>query len=224
MIRRRFTSSLVLLMSLTLAGLLIVVVLDLPPQPGLAAPVADAMDRSGVSHPVTAVLLNFRGYDTFLELAVLMLAVLSIWSLGLRDPIPARPVQGPVLHGTLRHLIPVAVVTGGYLVWVGSSDSGGAFQGGAVLGAAGVMLMLSLPREMPMPSALVQRLGLSLGAFAFLAVGTAGLLTGHGFMGYPPAWAYHLILGIELAASVSIALTLVLLFLGGRSRRVRHGR
>lgn len=216
MIRHRSAPALVPLMSLTLAGLLLVAVLDLPPQPGLVEPVAGAMDRAGVDHPVTAVLLNFRAYDTFLELAVLLLAVLAVWSLGRRDPIPARPVQGPVLHGTLRHLIPVAVVTGGYLVWVGSSDSGGAFQGGAVLGAAGVMLMLSRPRELPMLPAPLQHLGLALGVCVFLAVGTAGLLAGHGFMGYPPAWAYPLILGIELVAALSIALTLVLLFLGGR--------
>lgn len=39
-------------------------VLSLPDQAqGLQAAVAEQMDRSGVEHPVTAVLLNFRGYD-----------------------------------------------------------------------------------------------------------------------------------------------------------------
>jgi hypothetical protein len=46
-------------------------------------------------------------------------------------------------------------------------------------------------------------------------VGTAGLVVGHGFMGYPPGSAYVLILVIEAAATLSIALTLVALFLGG---------
>ena len=37
-----------------------------------------AIPDSGVSHPVTAVLLNFRAYDTLLELAVVLSAVLGI--------------------------------------------------------------------------------------------------------------------------------------------------
>ena len=36
-----------------------------------------AMAQSGVDHPVTAVLLNFRAWDTLLELAVLLLALLG---------------------------------------------------------------------------------------------------------------------------------------------------
>ena len=44
---------------------------------GLGNDVAANLDRSGVSNPVTAVLLNFRGYDTLLEVMVLLLAPLK---------------------------------------------------------------------------------------------------------------------------------------------------
>jgi len=46
-----------------------------PPSGGvdLRTAVAANMTASGVEHPVTAVLLNFRGYDTLLEIAVLLL-------------------------------------------------------------------------------------------------------------------------------------------------------
>ena len=40
------------------------------------------METSGVRNPVTAVLLNFRGYDTLLEMGVLLVALLGVWSLG----------------------------------------------------------------------------------------------------------------------------------------------
>jgi multisubunit Na+/H+ antiporter MnhB subunit len=199
----------------TLAALLAAVLWSLPETQGLRGSVAVAMDAAGVAHPVTAVLLNFRAYDTFLELGVLLLAVLGAWSLGRHTPLPARPVPGPVMPGTLRLLIPVAVVTGVYLLWAGSHSPGGAFQAGAVLGAAGVLWVLSRPRDLPVPSSHLLRLGLVAGTALFLAVGTAGLVSGHGFMGYPPEWAYTLILLIETAATVSIALTLVALFLGG---------
>ena len=58
------------------------VVLSLPPDAaGLSAQVAANLQTSGVSNPVTAVLLNFRGYDTLLEMVVLLLALLGVWSL-----------------------------------------------------------------------------------------------------------------------------------------------
>jgi multisubunit Na+/H+ antiporter MnhB subunit len=198
-----------------IALLLAAVVWPLSPVDGLRVPVAGAMDVSGVAHPVTAVLLNFRAYDTFLELGVLLLAVLGAWSLGRHTPLPARAVPGPVMPGTLRLLIPVAVVTGIYLLWAGSHSPGGAFQAGAVLGAAGVLWVLSRPRDLPAPPSPLLRLGLTAGAALFLAVGIAGLVGGHGFMGYPQPWAGALILLIEAAATLSIALTLVALFLGG---------
>lgn len=51
----------------------------------LAQEVTANLAESGVSNPVTAVLLNFRAYDTLLELAVLLAAALGILALG-----PAR--------------------------------------------------------------------------------------------------------------------------------------
>lgn len=44
----------------------------------LAELALERVPESGVSNPVTAVLLNFRSYDTLLELAVLLAAILGI--------------------------------------------------------------------------------------------------------------------------------------------------
>lgn len=58
------------------------VIISLPPETiGLRAQVAANLQISGVSNPVTAVLLNFRGYDTLLEMVVLLLVLLGVWSL-----------------------------------------------------------------------------------------------------------------------------------------------
>jgi multisubunit Na+/H+ antiporter MnhB subunit len=59
----------------------------------------ERVPESGVSNPVTAVLLNFRAYDTLLELAVLMAAILGIWSTG-----PAVP--GFLPAGEVLNLLP----------------------------------------------------------------------------------------------------------------------
>jgi hypothetical protein len=84
---------------------------------------------------VTAVLLNFRGYDTLLEIAVLTSALVGVWALG---PAPRikETTPSPVLLGMNSVLIPLAPMICAYLLWAGARAPGGAFQAGAVLAAA----------------------------------------------------------------------------------------
>src|SRR5690606_2721106 len=103
--------------------------------------VAKHLGNSGVAHPVTAVLLNFRAWDTLLELVVVLLAVLGVRQLQLASVKPAKP--WPLLLAWGRWLAPLAVLLGGYLLWRGASAPGGAFQAGALWAAAAVMLRLN---------------------------------------------------------------------------------
>ena len=199
-----------------LAALLIGALTAQTAGPGLQPLVEAHLADAGVQHPVTAVLLNFRAWDTLLELTMVLLAGLGAWSLGRHDALPARPLPGPILPGALRLLLPVAIVTGVYLLWAGSHAPGGAFQAGAVLGAAGILMALARPHHLPAPAPALLRLGLTAGVLLFLGIGLYGLAGGHGLMGYADGAAYTLILLIEVAATLSIALTLVALFLGGR--------
>ncbi len=178
----------------------------------LRAPVAAHLAESGVTHPVTAVLLNYRGYDTLLEIAVLLLALLAI--LAVVGEAPASPTRAahPVLQALGRLAVPLMVVVAVYLLWAGAFRPGGAFQAGAVLAAAAVLLHLvgllpgwSKPR-------LGLRFGLAAGFALFLAV-AAGLLTQGSLLQYPPAAAGVLILLIESGLTVSLALILAGLFL-----------
>ena len=184
------------------------------PQDALAQAVSANLAASGVSNPVTAVLLNFRAYDTLLELAVLVTALLGIFALG-----RARPgylAAGPVFDGLARWLVPVLILTAGYLLWVGAHAPGGAFQAGATLAAAGVVLRLAGRHRVGLPHGIWLRILMAAGVGVFLLVGLALLALGRPFLGYPPAWAGVLILVIESAAMLAIAATLVLAFLGGR--------
>jgi multisubunit Na+/H+ antiporter MnhB subunit len=179
----------------------------------LAGAVSAELANSGVSNPVTAVLLNFRAYDTLLELAVLLTAVLGILALG-----PARTgyrPAGPVLAGLTRWLLPLLVLMSGYLLWVGAHAPGGAFQAGALLAAGGVLLRLSGLSAAGLPSGLALRTLSVAGVALFLLIGLSLMLTQGLFLDYPPAWAGGLILAIEGAATLAIAVTLVLAFLGG---------
>jgi len=180
----------------------------------LAQAVSENLAASGVSNPVTAILLNFRAYDTLLELAVLLTAVLGILALGTARPRYQR--AGPVFDGLVRWLVPVLILTAGYLLWVGAHAPGGAFQAGATLAAAAVVLRLAGKRSVGLPQAGTLRVIVIAGAGMFLVVGLTLLVLGRPFLGYPPAWAGSLILLIESAAMLAIAATLVLAFLGGR--------
>ncbi|WP_462319937.1 MnhB domain-containing protein [Halochromatium sp.] len=172
------------------------------------------LPESGVSNPVTAVLLNYRAYDTLLELGVLLTALLGIWSLG--PPRPGFQRAGPALCTMVSIVVPLAILTGGYLLWVGGHAPGGAFQAGALLGAAGVVTRLAGNANAGLPSEAWQRWLIVLGAGIFTLVGLLLAVTGFGFLTYPPGQAKWLILLIETAATIAIGTTLAAAYVGGR--------
>lgn len=178
----------------------------------LRASVAAHMVASGVEHPVTAVLLNFRGYDTLLEIAVLLLALIVILAIGL-DRASDQPRAGnPVVQTLARLAAPLMIVVAVYLLWAGAFRPGGAFQAGAVLAAAAVLLHLTgLLPSWQIPSSKL-RWGLTAGFVVFLAV-AAGLLSQGALLQYPPAQAGMLILLIEAGLTISLGLILAGLFL-----------
>lgn len=208
-------SRLLLLLLLTMfASGLVYAVLSLPEHAtGLQNMAAENMNVSGVSQPVTAVLLNFRGYDTLLEMAVLFLALLGVWSLGVKYKHRA-PAADDVLNVFSKLLIPLLVLVAGYLLWVGSHAPGGAFQAGSLLAASGVLLLLSGWQPGFRSAGLVLRIAVVLGLLVFVVVALAVQLLGWRMLEFPPAAAGALIVLIEVAATVSIGITLTSLFYG----------
>lgn len=207
----------IVLLSIVAFGLGYVVLSFPPTSAGLSAEVAANLDNSGVSNPVTAVLLNFRGYDTLLEILVLLLALLGVWSLGGLPPRPAVPA-GPVLDTLTRFLMPMLILLAAYILWVGARGPGGAFQAGAVLGAAGVLLLLAGWRPHPGFSQLPLRLVLVAGPGLFLVTALITIVMGRQLLDYPPEQAGILILFLEAAATLSVGITLAALFIGERPR------
>src|SRR5690606_24075964 len=132
-----------------------------------------ALEATGVEHDVTAVLLSFRAYDTLLELGVLLLAVIGAWGLRLPRGPRETPPLGSVLRAAERVLVPVTTLIGGYLLWRGSRAPGGAFQGGAVLAGAAVLLHLGF--RTAWPKVLEPAVGLALVA-GVLSLGGVGLI------------------------------------------------
>jgi multisubunit Na+/H+ antiporter MnhB subunit len=198
-------------------------VFSLPyPSPGLSEEVNDALAPGGVSHPVTAVLLDFRGYDTLLEVVVLMVAAIGARSHGPRTSYAEDPVTSGSLLPTLVHLLlPGIVLVAGYLLWRGSHAPGGAFQAGAILGGGGILLLLGRVIRPPSIASLRSRALLVFGPLFFLIVAAAPMFAGRHLLEYRPESAKTTILAIEATLTVSIGFALMMFYAGASSPRRR---
>ncbi len=204
-------------LALALFGSLTWAIFSLPANPtGLTAKALHHLPASGVMNPVTAALLNYRAYDTLLELGVLLLALVAVWGLRIGEwPDTDQPVR-PLLRSMLRLVLPMLVLAAVYLLWIGAFAPGGAFQGGALIGGALVLGLLGGIVGRPSGNSLLWRVGLVAGVVVFIGVaGAAALLTGQ-LLRYPAGQGGVWILVIEAAALISIGLALGLLYLGGR--------
>lgn len=180
---------------------------------GLAMTVAASMEESGVTHPPTAVLLNFRSYDTWLEIVVLLGALLGVlWLADRRDLSHVKqPAEVALLRRLVDVVLPLAVLGGVFLLAQGTGAPGGAFQAGAIVGAgfllghlAGWQYLGRLHHVLPVAAA---------GVIAFGTVGLTAMVIGRPLLDLPAGAAYPVIVGLEVAIAISTALTLVMLVL-----------
>lgn len=206
---------LVSLLALVWAGVLVWAMWQIPlTDSGLQTLALAQLANSGVDSGVTAVLLNYRAYDTLLEVVVLLAAVLGARAAGWPVALPLNSDRGPLLPGVVSLLLPLLLLSAVYLLWLGKYEAGGSFQAGALLGAAGVLALLSAaPGEWPVRTWVV-RAGLVVGFSVFLLVGLLVIPITGTFLTYPLNLAGTLIVLIEVVLAFSIGLALLLLFAG----------
>jgi multisubunit Na+/H+ antiporter MnhB subunit len=196
--------------------------LGLPVPPDSAGDAAlEALDDTGVGNPVTGVLLLFRGYDTLLEMAVLLVAWLGVKTVQpvARPKSPGAYAPVPLLNALLATVVPGVVLVGGYLLHAGGQAPGGAFQAGAVIAAGGVLLALSGRLNPVNEPLLMQRITLVLGILVFTGLALSGVAWSQPGMSLPGVWAVYV---IEGALTISIAISLMLLFIGSGGVRRRE--
>ncbi len=222
---RLFAACLYLLVAAALAA----VVLLLPDQgPTLAPQSMERLPETGLGNPVTAVLIAFRSFDTMLEKVVLVLGVIGVWSLAADRYWGGAPGEAraerpePTLAFFAQVLAPIGILVGVHVFWVGADEPGGAFQGGAILAAMWMIVMMARLTEAPQASAFWLRLALIAGPAVFLAAGVTGAVVAGGFFAYPPGLAKPLILFIETFMTFTIAVTLPMLVAGPPRREPRR--
>ncbi|MCW4353967.1 DUF4040 domain-containing protein [Hoyosella sp. YIM 151337] len=211
------------LTTLVLVGWVAVVAARTVPSEPLQFQAGEALSDAVVEHPITAVLLDFRAYDTLLEIAVLAAAVVAALSL-LTDS-TLRSVEwtretSPVVIGFAKVVAPIVVMLAGWILVAGSTQPGGAFQAGAVLTGGLLLLYLSgqtramITGRWAVPAALA---GLAL----FIAAGAATFAAGREWLDFAQGWGGSVVVVIEGALAISIGAGLAALFIAGGPERRR---
>ena len=141
-------------------------------------------------------------------------------------PISAGPRRVAQPEGALAFLAqllpPLGIVVAIHIVWVGANEPGGAFQGGAILAAMALIVMMARLAEAPEIRRRWLRLALIAGPAVVLAMRVAGFVVPGSFLAYPAGWAKPLILFIEAFMTLSIAATLPMLVIGPSNRPPRR--
>jgi multisubunit Na+/H+ antiporter MnhB subunit len=201
------------------------ITLDPPAVAPTLAPAAMAsLAETGLGNPVAGVLFVYRALDTLLEKVVVVVALIAVWSLtpdrawggvpGLR--LYARPSSTLTLLAQV--LPPVGIVLGIYMFWTGADHPGGAFQGGALLAAMWLLVMIARMQPVPPIRLRSLRFLVAVGPFIFLAIGFSGFALAGAFLAFPADYAKPLIVLAEAALTLSIGVTLALLVAGPAER------
>jgi len=139
----------------------------------------------GAPNLVTAVVVTYRGLDTLGEVTVLFISAAGVGlmlrrrqqvSVEAEDKKPASEI----VVTAAQLLLPMVFLFGVYVFVNGHLSPGGGFQGGAIIAAGSLLLLLALPG-----AELRQRLIAvteSLSGFSYVVVGLLGVILAGGFL------------------------------------------
>ena len=196
------------IISIFLTGaLLMVAVIDFPDWGDPQSPASTylsvyylthVLQDSAVPNVVTAVLADYRGFDTMLETAVVFVAGVAIYAILRSTDEPThhlknkhRPITGPeekdmIIRTTTRLLLPAIQIFAFYVIAHGHHSPGGGFQGGVIL-AAGLILVaitFSLHKAMGMVTEKMGMVFSNTGIFIYGGTGLLCLFLGANFLDY----------------------------------------
>lgn len=141
-----------------------------------------------VANTVTAIVVNFRGFDTLGEVTVLFLAATGLGSILYRrrdkhtklNPKRTSPEASTILQAGAKILFPLVVLLGVYVFIHGHLTPGGGFQGGAII-ATGFLLMLISYRKFYVKHSTISWIE-SIAGISFVLIGITGIIFGGTFL------------------------------------------
>ncbi len=102
--------------------------------------------ETGAANRVAAIYLNYRLYDSLLEILVFFVAVLGVRHyLGARErPEIPRLAESEVVRTSAAFLFPLAILLGVYLAALGHITPGGGFGSGVIVASALLLTSIAL--------------------------------------------------------------------------------
>ena len=187
--------------------------------------VTETFHETAVPNMVTAVLADYRGYDTMFETVVIFTAGIAIISI-LRvfrsdDPVASgqtvyekRPDL--IVDTTCRLMIPIIQLFALYVIAHGHHSPGGGFQGGVIFGASFILIALSRDLQAAqkwVPENRVLNLA-GIGILIYAGFGLVAMFLGQNFLDYailhkvmpatPIEARYHSMLGVEIGVAFTV--------------------
>ena len=144
----------------------------------------EGREETGAANIVTSVVVNYRGFDTLGEIAVLFTAAIGLGAVfgSRKKRKTAEEVERSslIVYTGCRFLFPVILLVGAYIFIHGHLTPGGGFQGGAVVASAFLLMYLTCrgKRVRDKSNKVVE----SLGGLIFVGIGLVGLVIGKGFL------------------------------------------
>lgn len=197
--------------------------------------------ETSVPNMVTAVLADYRGYDTMFETVVIFVAGIAILALLRKqpdsiltppsgdvdappEPTPSKQTPDLIINTTCRFLIPVIQLFAFYVVAHGHHSPGGGFQGGVIFGASFILLAIvfDLPAALRRRSEIRTLMVANAGLFIYAGIGLLCLVAGANFLDYGELDAIlpgseidarsHGILGVEIGVAFTVGAIIFLIY------------
>ncbi len=205
--------------------------------------ITETLPQTSVPNMVTAVLADYRGYDTMFETMVIFTAGIAIIGIlrrydskGPLEAAPQEPISPKepdlIIDTTCRLLMPVIQLFALYVVAHGHHSPGGGFQGGVIFASS--FILLSLARDLKavqkwLPEKRVLTLA-GVGVLIYSGFGLACLLLGNNFLDYsilhkimpatPIEARSHGMMGVE----IGVAFTVTAIMFSIYSNLASHGK
>jgi len=152
----------------------------------------NAVKDCGSPSVITAMILDFRGYDTLYETTVIFLAMIAALSVLVKKRKKEEEkkevwlglTRYSVVGTVIKKIIPFMVMYGLYVIFHGEVSPGGGFQGGVILGASFVLYTVVFSYsegKQKMPEDILWILN-GLGPFLYAFTGLIGIVTGYTFL------------------------------------------
>ena len=140
---------------------------------------------TGAINLVTAILFDYRGFDTLGEATIILTAAAALAFLVPKKRVTMLAAKFTIIvYQTVIFIIPFLAVLGLYLIFFGHLSPGGGFTGGVVL--ATIIILLTITYGLSFTERKIKYnytcLAESLGALGFVLLGLLGIIAGSTFL------------------------------------------